>query len=233
MTDPDLAAVRGKADAAAGRSEEDEPRDAELEGLRRVDKPARVRPLGAVGIERVRCQVARLSEKVWRQEDRAKETDTPCFRHTRHVIFRFITGNRDPRCFYSEPIWAVWSSVLLPVMTQATAAYGYTLPVYPKVMLARLGPGGAIDRHIDRSRDGWGSHPFVHKVHVPLETNRRAVLHVDGEDFHLEAGRAWEVNNLAVHGAFNGGDTDRIHLIFEVFDGGEEASPPEPAFAVG
>ena len=53
--------------------------------------------------------------------------------------------------------------------------------------------------------DGGGSHPFTHKIHVPLETNPAAVLHVDGEDFHLAAGRAWEVNNLVPHGAFNGG----------------------------
>ena len=37
----------------------------------------------------------------------------------------------------------------------------------------------------------------------------------------LMAGHAWEINNLLVHGAFNGGETDRIHLIFEVFEGTE------------
>ena len=184
-------------------------------GLPRVAKPARVRPLGAVGIEELRRGVARLSETVWRREDAAKENDFPCFHHTRHVIFRFIEGNRDPRRFYSQPIWAVWQPLLLPVLARAAAPYGYADPVYPKVMLARLAAGHGIDRH----RDGEGSHPYVHKVHVPLDTNPRAVLTVDGEDFHLERGRAWEVNNLAPHAAFNGGEKDRIHLIFEVFEG--------------
>ena len=184
-------------------------------GLPPVAKPVRVRPLGAVDIEAVRRRLARLSDKVWRQEDERKENDFRCFHHTRHVIFRFIKGNSDPRRFYSQPIWALWERTLLPVMARAAAPYGYTHPVYPKVMLARLQAGHGIDRHVDSG----GSNPYVHKIHVPLETNPGAVLHVDGEDFHLESGHAWEVNNLAPHGAFNGGEADRIHLIFEVFEG--------------
>ena len=190
------------------------PRPGGPEGLRRVAKPARVRPLGPVGIDDLRSHVARLSERVWAQENAAKENDEFCFHHTRHVIFRFIAGNRDPRRFYSQPIWAVWGRMLLPVLARAAAPYGYADPVFPKVMLARLKAGHGIDRHVD----GGGSHPYVHKIHVPLETNPGAVLHVDGVDFHLAAGRAFEVNNLAPHGAFNAGNADRIHLIFEVFD---------------
>lgn len=105
--------------------------------------------------------------------------------------------------------------MLLPVMARAAAVYGYAEPVYPKVMLARLEAGHRIDLHVD----GGGSNPFVHKIHMPLETNPAALLQVDKADFHLAAGRAFEVNNLVPHGAFNGGASDRIHLIFEVFEG--------------
>ena len=137
-----------------------------------------------------------------------------CFRHTQHIIFRFIAGNRNPRRFYSHPIWAAWQQRLLPVLAQAAAPYGYADPVFPKVMLARLAAGHGIDPHVDEG----GSNPYVHKIHVPLETNPGAVLTVDGEDFHFESGHAWEINNLVAHGAFNAGEADRIHLIFEVFE---------------
>ena len=200
---------------SAGNGRAHERPTSEPEGLRRVEKPAGVRPLGAVGVDDLRRHVARLSETVWAQEDAAKENDFPCFHHTRHIIFRFIAGNQDPRRFYSEPIWAVWGRILLPVMGRAAAPYGHADPVFPKVMLARLEAGHRIDKHVDRG----GSHPYVHKIHVPLETNPGAVLTVNGEDFHLAAGRAFEVNNLAPHAAFNGGEADRIHLIFEVFEG--------------
>lgn len=199
----------------AGNRREPKRRAAGPPGLRRITKPGRVRPLGAVDISVLRHHLGRLSETVWRREDAAKENTFPCFHHTRHVIFRFIAGNLDPRRFYSQPIWAVWQPMLLPVLAQAAAPYGYADPVFPKVMLARLAAGHRIDLHVDRG----GSHAYVHKVHVPLETNPGAVLTVDGEDFHLEVGRAFEVNNLASHGAFNAGEADRIHLIFEVFGG--------------
>ena len=189
--------------------------DREPPALPRVEKPALVRHLGAVDVETLLRSVERLSEKAWRQEDAAKENDYFCFAFTRHVVFRFISGNQTPLRFYSKPIWTVWQRLLLPVMAQAAESYGYAKPVYPKAMLARLEAGRGIDRHVD----GEGSHPLAHRIHVPLRTNPRATLTVHGTDFQLRAGHAYEVNNLVPHGAFNGGDQDRVHFIFEVFEG--------------
>ena len=167
-----------------------------------------------------RC--GRLSEKVWRQEDAIKENAYFCFTHTSPIIFRFIPGNRTPLRFYSNPIWEVWQPWLLPIMTRAAAWYGYAEPVYPKAMLARLAAGHGIDPH----EDAEPSNPLVHKIHVPLQTNPRALLTIDGHALHLEAGHAWEVNNLVPHAAFNGGAQDRIHFIFEVYEGlGSEPFP--------
>ncbi len=90
-----------------------------------------------------------------------RQNDYFCFVSTRHVVFRFINGNRTPLCFYSRPIWAVWLRILLPVMAQAALPYGYTKPVYPKAMLARLEAGHGVDRHVD----GEGSHPLTHRIH--------------------------------------------------------------------
>ena len=184
-------------------------------GPPQVEKPALVRHLGAVDTDALRAHVGRLSEKVWRQEDATKENDYFCFTHTRHIVFRFIHGNRTPLRYYSRPIWKVWQRWLLPVMARAAAPYGYAEPVYPKAMLARLAAGCGIDTHVD----GEGSHPLTHRIHVPLQTNARATLTVNGTDFHLEHGHAFEVNNLVPHGVFNGGEEDRIHFIFEVFEG--------------
>ena len=190
--------------------------------LPRVEKPALVRCLGPVDVEALRAPVGRLSEKVWRQEDAAKENDYFCFTHTRHIVFRFIENNRTPLRYYSNPIWTVWQRLLLPVMAQAAAPFGYAEPVYPKAMLARLAAGHGIDQHVD----GEGSHPLTHRIHVPLQTNPRATLTVDGTDFHLEAGYAFEVNNLVPHSAFNGGEKDRIHFVFEVFEGAGHRGGP-------
>ena len=183
-----------------------------------VEKPDTVRRLGPVDAAHLRAlqaQVARLSETVWNREDADKENDFFCFAHTRHIVFRFIPLDAKGLSYYANPGWSLWRRWLLPVMAQAAAPYGYAEPVYPKAMLARLAAGRGIDLHTD---DG-SVHPLVHKIHVPLQTSPRATLTVAGATFHLEAGYAFEVNNLAPHGAFNGGGQDRIHFIFEVREG--------------
>lgn len=180
----------------------------------RVAKPALVRRLGAVDAEALAVRVDRLSDRVWDREDRAKPNGSFCFRHTRHIVFRFPVSGADPGGFRAADGWRLWKTWLMPPMRRAAAAYGFAEPAFPKVMLARLAAGHCIDTHLDGSaRDA-----LVHKVHVPLRTDPRAVATVDGERFHLAPGYAWELNNLIPHGARNDGDRDRIHLVFEVFD---------------
>ena len=183
--------------------------------LRPVRKPHSIRRLGPVDVGPLRALVARLSDKVWNRENAAKENNFPCFTHTRHIVFRFIPLDSARPSFYSMPLWTLWQRWLLPVMTQAARPYAFVAPVYPKAMLARLAAGRGIDPHEDRG----GMNPLVHKIHVPLKTGPRATLTVRGTPFRLETGHAFEVNNLAPHGAFNGEDHDRIHFIFEVFEG--------------
>lgn len=192
------------------------PSDTEApRSLAPVAKPADVRRLGAVDVNALAGRVDRLSERVWDLEDRRKPNRHSCFHHTRHVILRFPLAGANPGGFRSAAGWRLWSALMLPPMRRAAAAYGFVRPVFPKVMLARLEAGHGIDAHVDEGR----LDSLVHKVHIPLRTDARAVLTVDGERFHLAAGYAWEVNNLAPHGAHNGGARDRIHLIFEVFEG--------------
>ena len=102
----------------------------------------------------------------------------------------------------------------MPVMQQAVSSMGFQHSVFPKVMFAKLAAGGEIDEHVD----GAGSNLLTHKVHVPLITNPKAVFVSNGDSSHFEVGFAYEVNNIAAHSAANRGDSDRIHLIFEVFE---------------
>jgi hypothetical protein len=179
---------------------------------RSVVKPEYLRELGRVDTGELTALVQRTSETVWNLEDARKENRFAVFHATRHIVFRFIDGNRDHRVFYSNPIWTIWGRFLLPVMDAAAQPYGFRSPAFPKVMLARLAAGSVVDRHTD----GAGSNLYTHKIHVPIQTNGEAWVIVRDRRFHLEQGRAYELNNLAPHGAENLGETDRIHLIFEV-----------------
>ena len=179
-----------------------------------VVKPETILELGPADIKQLKLIVGKVSEDVWNLENEGKENDFFCFHHTRHIIFRFIEGMRDHQVFYSNPIWNVWKGMLLPIMNELVKPYGFKEPVFPKAMLARLAAGHVIDMHVD----GAGANLHTHKIHVPLQTNEKALFHINEESFHLKEGFGYEVNNIVRHGVENKGDEDRIHLIFEVYD---------------
>lgn len=185
-------------------------------------KTASIRRLGPVDIARLRAAVLALPEAVWDAENASKPNRFEVLDRTRHIVFRFVSDLKDWRSAFDRPLWAEWRALLEPVLAQATAPYGYGRGVYPRVMLARMGPGGIIQPH----RDANPAAKWPHKIHVPLLTNERVVFTIEGVGHHLPEGEAAEVNNMGVHSVVNGGMSDRIHLIFEYYD----PDQPEPAW---
>ena len=185
-------------------------------------KTESIRELGTVDIARLREAVLAIPEAVWDAENAIKPNRFGALDATRHIVFRFVSNFRDWRDSYDGPLWAEWKPLLEPVLAQATKAYGYAEGVYPRVMLARMAPGGVIHPH----RDQNPAAKWPHKIHVPLLTNDDVTFWVDGKPYHFAEGEAVEVNNMGVHAVENRGTTDRIHLIFEYYD----TAQPEPAW---
>lgn len=181
-----------------------------------------IRPLGIIDVAPLKEAVLALPEAVWDAEDASKPNRFGALDATRHVVFRFVSNFRDWRQSYERPLWKEWKPVLKPVLAKATAPYGYARGGFPRVMLARMAPGGVIHPH----RDENPAAKWPHKIHVPLLTNEDVTFYVDGSGFHFAEGEAVEVNNMAVHAVENRGQTDRIHLIFEYYD----LDQPEPAW---
>ena len=185
-------------------------------------KTQSVRPLGRVDIAALREAVLAIPEDVWNAENADKPNRFDALDATRHIIFRFVSNLRDWRSHYGRPLWDEWRPLLEPVLAQATADYGYARGEFPRVMLARMAPGGVIHPH----RDENPAAKWPHKIHVPLLTNPDVTFFVDGKDYHFAEGEAVEVNNMGLHAVRNAGNSDRIHLIFEYFD----ANQPAPAW---
>ena len=177
-------------------------------------KTTSVRPLGAVEVGPLRDAVLSIPEQVWDQENAEKPNRFEALDRTRHVVFRFVSNFQDWRESYERPLWAQWRALLEPVMQLAVRPYGYARGAFPRVMLARMAPGGVIKPH----RDANPAAKWPHKIHVPLLTNDKVTFFVDGIGYHFAEGEAVEVSNMAVHAVENAGDSDRIHLIFEYYD---------------
>jgi Aspartyl/Asparaginyl beta-hydroxylase len=182
-------------------------------------KTATIRRLGPVDIAALKAAVLALPESVWDAENADKPNRFEALDKTRHIVFRFVDSVRDWRGSHDRPAWAEWRALLEPVMQAAVAPYGYANGHFPRVMFARMAPGGEIKPH----RDANAAAKWPHKIHVPLLTNDKVTFFVDGVGYHLPEGDAAEVNNMGVHAVKNDGDTDRIHLIFEYYD------PDQPA----
>lgn len=172
------------------------------------------RHLGEVDIAPLKAAALAIPETLWDLENADKPNRFDALDSTRHIVFRFVSNFRDWRDSYDRPIWSEWSPLLAPVMAAATADYGYTRGVFPRIMLARLGAGQVIQPH----RDANPAAKWPHKIHVPIITNDHAIFYVDGARRNLREGEAVEVNNMGVHSVENRGSTDRIHLIFEYYD---------------
>jgi hypothetical protein len=185
-------------------------------------KTTSIRRLGEVDIGPLKAAVLALPEAVWKAENASKPNRFGALDATEHVIFRFVSNFVDWRQSYDRPIWNEWQHLLEPVLRAATLPYGYARSAFPRVMLARMAPGGIIHAH----RDQNPAAKWPHKIHVPLQTNKDVTFSIDGKPFHFAEGDAVEVNNMGLHAVQNGGATDRIHLIFEYYD----LDQPEPAW---
>jgi len=53
------------------------------------------------------------------------------------------------------------------------------------------------------------------KIHIPIITNPDAWFLYEDEKFNMQVGNAYLVNTTILHGTYNQGSTDRIHMIFK------------------
>ncbi len=86
--------------------------------------------------------------------------------------------------------------------------------IFVRGEIAVLPPGAILDKHIDPR---W-FHKHSHRLHIPVYTNDRAKLIFEDSEYHLSVGKIYEINNRVLHTAKNDGDTNRLHLIFDVMD---------------
>ncbi len=173
-----------------------------------------MRPLGPIELGLLPEWIAAIPEDVWSRENEQKPNRFEVLDKTEHIVFKFVEGLDDWRRSYERPLWNEWRDRLQPYLDAATAAYGYARGAFPRIMLARMRPGGVIHPHID----GAPAARWPHKIHIPIFSNAQVGFYVEPEWYHLPVGQAFEVNNAGVHAVRNDGDCDRIHLIFEYYD---------------
>ncbi|OCR00391.1 hypothetical protein BCD67_12820 [Oscillatoriales cyanobacterium USR001] len=180
------------------------------------NKTKDVRFLGPVDISSIKDDIINLSQEYWDTYDNIKPNKFGEFKKTtEHIVFRFVSDFHQAFPDILEyPVWSEWKHKLEPVIRSVVAQYGYKEDCIGKVMLAKLKAGAEIKKHKDSALENV----YPHKIHIPITTNTETPFFVGDRKYHFEVGQAYEIDNIDIHGTINGGDTDRIHLLFTYYD---------------
>lgn len=66
-------------------------------------------------------------------------------------------------------------------------------------------------------RDQSGNLLFgISRLHIPLLTNPKAFLEVEGERYHLKLNELWALDTSGIHAAQNESTENRVHLVIDV-----------------
>lgn len=78
-----------------------------------------------------------------------------------------------------------------------------------------LSIGSAVHPH----KDGLPSDDWLIRIHVPLQTNPQSIFYCDDVPYHMEVGKAYEVDITKLHYNRNPGPGPRVHLWFDILKG--------------
>ncbi len=81
-----------------------------------------------------------------------------------------------------------------------------------RVRFLKLEPGARIKEHIDL--ETGAGHDEV-RLHVPIHTNQSVEFFSNGERIRMLPGECWFLDASYPHSLYNGGETDRIHLVID------------------
>jgi hypothetical protein len=79
-----------------------------------------------------------------------------------------------------------------------------------QMLVSRHPPGLRVTNHVDSD---------LKKLHIPLYTNPDAVFTFGDNDervYPMELGKMYIINPIVPHGTFNGGNTERVHLLSRI-----------------
>lgn len=91
------------------------------------------------------------------------------------------------------------------------------LPPLINLRINVLPPMGGFAPHHEQvsSREGR-DYSFRARFHLPIQTNPQALVLLEGDLFHFDAGSAYYFNDGCNHSAENRGDEPRIHLLWDL-----------------
>ena len=170
-----------------------------------------LRELGEIDSVALREVILGLDDGVW-LENRFRQKAYDVHTQTNSLVMLFTDGQGWPDIEISkESAWDLLQSQAMPLMNSILKEFYPPGGTIVRAMAAKLLAGGIIKPHSD-------THPSFHaghRIHIPITTNSRVRFMIDGQPYHFEVGKGYEINNQKTHSVMNKGKEDRITFIFD------------------
>jgi hypothetical protein len=189
--------------------------------------------LGHVDITQLKSIINAITEGQW-HEDNKRQKFYKVHNFTQSIPLLF---DADYRHRYPTPhaFLELFQTSLVPVIKTITEYYEKQVVVtkskqknpvekayFIRAILVRMSANSEIAEHSD---NGY-SLSRVHRIHLPIVTNKKVEFFVDGHSQSLSEGELWEINNRKNHSVINKSDEDRVHFIFDFVIPGEVIEDP-------
>ena len=162
-----------------------------------------------IDVQRLQNDLRQMEEEFWIPQNRYKSDMT----NWDGIAVYSISGDpHDLRCADRLPVRKT------PAGERCDYLCRELLPQFHapwlRVVFYRLRAGARIGEHRDLAENRVT--PGVIRIHVPVVTNDGVVMYVNGESYRFPPGSAWYFDATARHRVENNGDSDRIHLVFDL-----------------
>jgi len=104
--------------------------------------------------------------------------------------------------------------VVIPIIYELEKLVGGK---YAKSLFAKLPANKRIFPHYDQGGPLSTYMMLIRRFHVVISTNDKVLFRIGNNTKHLKVGECWEINQNMIHEVWNDGDSDRVHLIVDIF----------------
>ena len=164
-----------------------------------------------VDISKIRQEILSTEDSEWEQNTFRQDTFLDVTKDTETIILKFNFDDNPADTTEFSDVIDRWYPILEPVIAIILEKYPNTF--MNKCMLPKLKAGGEIVEHIDMGK----SLTWSHRIHVPIITNKDVIFNINNTSFNMEEGKIYEINNQELHSVVNGGETDRVHLLIDLY----------------
>jgi aspartyl/asparaginyl beta-hydroxylase (cupin superfamily) len=165
-------------------------------------------------ISEIRSQLRRMSPEIW-DVDAFRQRVSRAHQQTRSIRIAWLPNN----WLHQNPLNVDYPGYAPEGLAAAATQVADKLAAHfqgqiAKIVLAELSPGGHIAPHVDHG----DALTLVHRCHVPIVTNEKVRMLIDGGTYMFREGRAYEFDNTRLHGVANDGAEPRVHMICDVLN---------------